>query len=326
MQKIYPRLFQKLFRMPLMLDAAARASFENYLIGGLADRSAGIAHEQLVGSPGPITQHMAEGDQQPKKRCYGQGPSGRYDADFEDWEDYSKHSQDSREKMRVESIYRKFGKVAVVKIEGVIDKAISQFEMDCYGGCDLADVDQALGDAEEDESITDLVTYINTPGGSVIGTPETAARIARIAAKKNVVAFVPVQCCSAGYYIASQARRIVAAPSAILGSIGVYCAVLDASRAYEMEGYAVQLMKAGKFKAMGAEWKPLSEEEKALLQKGVDETYARFTAAVTSNRPRVSTETMQGQSFDGIEAEDRWLVDELTGETLDEFVSRLLLS
>jgi protease-4 len=142
---------------------------------------------------------------------------------------------------------------------------------------------------------------------------------------KHVEAFVDVMACSAGYYIASQATKITAAPSATIGSIGVYMAVIDASRAMEMEGIAVQMISAGKFKGMGAPWKPLSDEEKAMLQSEVDSIYSAFKAAVTSARPQVSDATMQGQWFSGLTADDLYLVDELTIDTLDERLSRLLV-
>ncbi len=190
----------------------------------------------------------------------------------------------------------------------------------------LADVDDALSICANDAGITKVLLSMNTPGGSVTGTPETAARVAALRELKEIHAFIDVQCCSAGYYIASQAHHIAAAPSACIGSIGVYMAILDATRAIEMEGYKVQMIKSGRYKGMGAPWNPLSKEETAMLQRQCDVVFEAFQEACTALRPQIKDETMQGQWFDGIEAEDRWPVDELTNENLDEYVSRLLLS
>lgn len=235
----------------------------------------------------------------------------------------SNDTDKSKLSYRVGSIYNTFRNVAVVKIHGVIDKMISEFEMDCYGGCDLADVDKALALAANDPAIDTVVLDLHTPGGSVVGTPETAARVAEIRKTKEVHAYTSTMCCSAGYYIASQADQISAAPSAIVGSIGVYMAILDITRQLDLEGIKVELIKAGRLKAMGASFKELTEEERDFLQAGVDSVYADFKKAVTTLR-KVDDETMQGQWFDGTEGQRRGLVDSLVMENLDEYVSQLI--
>ncbi|WP_172682970.1 S49 family peptidase [Verrucomicrobium spinosum] len=78
------------------------------------------------------------------------------------------------------------------------------------------------------------------------------------------------------YWLASQADVIAAAPSSCIGSIGVYMALLDETRALEMEGYTVNLIKAGKHKAMGASFQKLTDEERAIFQGQVDSIYADF--------------------------------------------------
>jgi protease-4 len=232
--------------------------------------------------------------------------------------------KDDEKEYRQQRVFQRVGNVAVISIEGVIDKRVSMMDLNCYGGVDLADIDEALNQAA-DPSISKVLLYINSPGGSVTGTPETAARIAALAKTKYVEAFVDVMACSAGYYLAAQATKITAAPSSVIGSIGVYIAVLDASRAMEIAGYKMQMISAGKYKGIGASWKPLTEEETEMLQAQVDSMYADFKAAVTSKRPKVADSTMQGQWFDGVSADDLYLVDELSNDTLDERVSRLLV-
>lgn len=206
----------------------------------------------------------------------------------------------------------------------MIDKRISSFDLSCYGGCDLADVDTALAHAMTDPRVEVIVLDIHSPGGSVIGVHETYTRIMALAETKEVHAYVNCMACSAGYYLASAADHIAAAPSAIVGSIGVYLAMLDASRWYEAEGLKINVMQGGKWKTMGAEWKPLEDEERAKLQSGVDSMYTQFKAAVNAKRPQVADETMQGQWMTGAEGQPLGLVDALTGDTLDEYVTALL--
>lgn len=285
--KTYPRLFEKLFASPLMLHAPVRTSFQRQLMS------------RMMGESAPMAVHVAT----PR-------------ADDGGCEDIKK---------RVGRIYTRYSNVAVITIDGVIDKRISSFEMECYGGVDLSDVDAALAQAANDPRVDTVVLDINSPGGSVIGVPDTAKRIADLRATKEVHAYINVMACSAGYYLASQADVIAASPSAIVGSIGVYCAILDASEYYAEMGMKMQFIKAGEFKTMGTEWMPLTPDETKILQDGVNTDYAQFKASCTALRP-IEDSTMQGQWFTAEEGQTLKLVDQLTGATLDEYVSVLLLA
>lgn len=289
--KTYPRLFRKLFCEPLLLHAPARAAFETELLRRMYGDTAVAALPIAPRADGPAVPECPE------------------------------DPQDSR----VTRIYERTGSVATITIDGVIDKRVSEFEMECYGGVDLADVDTALAQALMDSRVQTVVLDIHSPGGSVIGVHETYTRIMAVAETKEVHAFVNAMACSAGYYIASAADHIAAAPSAIVGSIGVYMAMLDASRWYENEGLKINVMQGGKWKTMGAEWKPLTDEERAKLQAGVDALFTQFRAAVNEKRPQVTAATMEGQWMTAQEGLDLGLVDELTGATLDEYVTGLLM-
>jgi signal peptide peptidase SppA len=302
--KIYPHLFAKLFCRPVLLLEPVRQSFERVLLSRM-DLSL-AEQESNRGIPGKPNEDAIE---------------------------YWKMIDATSAAYRVEKIYQKYGNVAVVSISGVIDKVISNFEMECYGGCDLADVDKALALADQDPEVETVVLYVNSPGGSASGVSETAGRVAQIAESKQVYAYVDVMACSAAYWIASQADEILAAPSAILGSIGVYMSILDATKAAELEGLKVELITAGKYKAMGSPFKPLSDEERAMLQEEVTSLHGDFKEAVRAGRRRateagghatVLDSEMEGQSFDGKQAVANRLADELVTETLDEVVGRLL--
>lgn len=314
--KSYAHLFAKLFASPLMLHGPVRMAFEDHLIARMRGETptvpaAALATSANVANDANLSLSRAD-----------LGEPGRVD---EEWIAYARDMKATQKILRLERVYQRFGDVAVISIHGVIDKIISQFEMDCYGGVDLADIDQALSIAAGDPRVSKVVLNIDSPGGSVIGVEDTARRIAALRESKEVHAYIPAMAASAGYYIASQADKITAGSSAIIGSIGVYCAILDASRWYQKEGLEMQVLKAGDYKTMGAQWRPLTDEEKAFLQAGVDRNYAAFKSAVTALR-EVDDSTMQGQWWPGEEAQKLNLVDETTGATLDEFVSGLLLS
>jgi len=320
--KVHPHLFAKLFCQPLMLIEPVRYSLESALLGQM-----GIS--QGNAEPAPAFARAAAAQREDEnQRSYGE-----HGEPMEDYLAYRRDAKATEAVLRIENVYSRYGNVAVVQLNGVIDKHLSQFEMQCYGGYDLADFDRALQIAEADRRIEHVVLAINSPGGSVTGVPESAARVAALTKSKEVHAFIDGQACSAAYYIGSQADHIAAAPSAIIGSIGVYIALLDSSRNLEMEGYKVELIKAGKFKAMGATFKPLADEDRELLQARVTTLHQEFRAAVRSGRrtptergghQSVSDAVMEGQAFAGSDALEHRLVDELTGATLDEYVSALL--
>ena len=110
-----------------------------------------------------------------------------------------------------------------------------------------------------------------------------------------------------------------------MGSIGVYLAMIDRSRQLDAAGIKVNVIQGGKWKTVGADHKPLADDERDMLKAKVDALTERFRASVNARRPQVEASTMEGQWFEAEEGLTLGLVDELTGGTLDEYVTRLLM-
>lgn len=211
--------------------------------------------------------------------------------------------------------------IAVINVFGIIGKHLSAMESEC-GGCDVDAVEAALMAAVDDESVQSVILNFDSPGGVVGGVPELAEKIRRADAIKPVFAFTDTQCCSAAYWLASACRAVFCTKSADLGSIGVYVALCDDSEWWAKQGYKLELIKAGEFKAAGISGKPLADNERAMIQADVDAVYAMFTADVLKTRPGVQNSTMQGQTFMGSAAQSVGLVNEVVG-SLDELVAEL---
>ena len=209
--------------------------------------------------------------------------------------------------------------IAIVSVDGVIGKRLSLLETRC-GGCDIDAVISAVTAAVADPSIASILLDISSPGGQVTGTPEAAAQLRALSSQKPLYAFTDSQMCSAAYWLGAMARGIFCTPSSQIGSIGTYLALVDSSRAYEMEGMKLELFRAGRLKGIGIEGKAMTPEEKDFLQSTVDRANARFLAAVRSSRPGVSEETTQGQWFDGDQAVEMGLADMVVG-SLQEALS-----
>ena len=203
--------------------------------------------------------------------------------------------------------------VAVLPIEGVIGRKFSMF-LNSSGVVSIDVLDEMLRECAARSDVRAVVLQFDSPGGSAAGVEDTAAEIAALNAKKPCIAFADGQCCSAAYWMASQCCAIYGIRSADVGSVGVYMALLDESRAYEMDGYKTELFKAGKLKAMGVPGTSLNDEQRAFLQARVDGLYAKFVANVRGGRAgrTIPDEALQGQSHDAEAAVRNGLMDSVT--------------
>jgi signal peptide peptidase SppA len=207
--------------------------------------------------------------------------------------------------------YESIGEVGIVALHGIIGKRLSIMETAC-GGCDLERVEQNLVAAFADANIQAVILDIDSPGGTVAGVDEMRQKIAALSAEsgKPCLAFASGQCCSAAYWIACGCSAgIAASSSSDVGSIGVYCACVDDSVAWQMEGLRLVLVKAGKFKAEGISGSQITDEQVARWQQDIDYIYGKFTEAVRTARPGVSQDVMEGQTFYGERAVHAGLAD-----------------
>jgi signal peptide peptidase SppA len=200
----------------------------------------------------------------------------------------------------------KEGGIAFIPIRGAIGSGLSGFAKG-RGAVDTADIDAEIDDAMGDKSIKSILFEFDSPGGMVSGTPELANKIKSISKPKY--GFTAGMIASAAYWLAASLDGIFATESAEIGSIGVYLPFHDMTKAAEMEGVKVELIKAGKLKGIGYPGLPLTEVQREHLQERVDQIYAMFTAHVVSCRGNVASETMQGQTFLAREALSRGLID-----------------
>ena len=175
------------------------------------------------------------------------------------------------------------GKVAVIPIMGTISQRPSVFTS---GGTSTETAGRLLDAAVADPEIKAVALHIDSPGGSVYGVPELAAKIRAAKHEKKIVAVANSVAASAAYWLASQATELVVTPGGQVGSIGVIAAHEDVSKSQEMDGVKTTVVSAGKYKSEGHPFEPLSEEARAFLQSEVDRYYEMFTADVARGRGR----------------------------------------
>ena len=193
--------------------------------------------------------------------------------------------------------------IGVITIEGAILRKPDLFARVFLGATSSEEIGEALREAAGRNDIKAVFLNIDSPGGTVAGTPELAAAVASLNERKPVYAFSSGLMCSAAYWVASQARAIYATPSAQVGSIGVVQAVIDSSAAIDKAGIKVEVFSVGKYKAMGAPGTALTDDQRELIQSNLAEIAAEFHDAVLSRGRAIPAEAMEGQTFSGKQAQ-----------------------
>lgn len=215
------------------------------------------------------------------------------------------------------------GVVAIIPIRGVIAHRMGSMD-DTSGGTSAERIGAMVDAVAADDTIGTIVYDIDSPGGTVPGIQETAAKMFALRGKKTQIAQVNGLAASAGYWLASQADEIVSIPSGSAGSIGVFTAHQDLSKALEAAGIAVSLISAGKHKTEGNPFAPLSDEARAFLQARVDEAYGQFVKDVARGRGVSVADVRggygEGRTLGAKDAKAAGLIDRIG--TMDDTIGR----
>jgi len=214
------------------------------------------------------------------------------------------------------------GRVAVLPFRGTMVNRFANFPPLVIDQTAMAQEVKKLG---MDKTVGAIVLDVDSGGGTVEGTPELTAEIANATKKKPVIASVNGWAGSAMFWTVSAATKIVASPSAMIGSVGVIATHLDDSKALEDAGYKVEYITStdSPYKAEGMG--ELSDESREYLQSRVDKIHDQFVTALAKNRgvskSHVNAEFGRGRMFYADEAKERGMIDEIG--TLDDVMNEL---
>lgn len=179
------------------------------------------------------------------------------------------------------------GNTGVVQVRGVIARYADQINGSCQdAGRSAETLQRDLLALAADPRVQRIVLRLDSPGGTVAGTSETADTIRQVSAGgKPVIAYVDGMAASAAYWLASQADEIVmAGPTSEVGSIGVITAHVDATRAQEARGFKVSVFRTSPLKAPGAMGETLTREQAAAIDRDLKDFHAVFAGAVQAGR------------------------------------------
>lgn len=179
---------------------------------------------------------------------------------------------------------------------------------------DSQDTIRNLKQFGETGGIKAVVVRIDSPGGGVAPTQEIFEEIEKLKKKKPVIASLGGVAASGGYYIASACDRVVANPGTLTGSIGVIMELGNVEELLKKIGLKGYNVKSAPHKDIGSPLRPLSAEEKAILQSLVDNVHGQFVRAVARGRRMTEDkvkELADGRIYSGEQAKGLGLVDVL---------------
>ncbi|NBW52184.1 MAG: signal peptide peptidase SppA, partial [Betaproteobacteria bacterium] len=212
-------------------------------------------------------------------------------------------------------------RIAKIELFGLIAQEIPGE----IGSSMVDDLILQIRQAAYDDSVSALVIHIDSPGGSVYGVAELADEIVSARAKKPVVAIANSLAASAAYWIGCSASEFYVTPGGEVGSIGVWQAHQDYSKAMDEAGVKTTLISAGKFKVEGNPYAPLDEEAQGFMQSRVDDYYAAFTKAVAKGRGVPISQVRDGMGQGRVLGADAALASSMVDgiATFDDVVKKM---
>lgn len=201
--------------------------------------------------------------------------------------------------------------IAVYYAYGEIDNMTSSYD----DGINSEKVIKHLRDLRNDDKVKAVVLRVNSPGGSAYGSEQIWREVTLLKEKKPVVVSMGDYAASGGYYISCAADWIVAQPTTLTGSIGIFGMIPDASELITNKlGIKIDGVKTNKLADMGDMSRPFNAEEGALIQNMVNNGYELFTKRCSEGR-NIQIDSLkaiaEGRVWSGKMAKELKLVDEL---------------
>ena len=218
-------------------------------------------------------------------------------------------------------------KIALIDIEGVLSEVAKPTRLSVREPeSPVARVRAQLDKAAKDRAVKAVILRIHSPGGTATASEIIYGEIQRFKANKPVpvVAQLVGIATSGAYYAAMAAESVYANPTTVTGSIGVIFVSVNVSGLMEKLGLANQTITTGPYKDMGSPLRPMTPEDRALMQGVLNDLYQRFVQVVAAGRPQLPAahvaELADGRIYSATQAQANGLVDgiaDLPG-TIDE--------
>ena len=210
-------------------------------------------------------------------------------------------------------------RLGVVSLEGMIVAGKSRrmpmplpVPVEAQAGAET--LSAALRQAETDPRIAALILHVDSPGGSSLASDLIWRQVRRLREQKPVVVLMGEQAASGGYYVSAPAGRIIARPTTLTGSIGIWGGKFVVGDLYDKLEIGHQELQRGARADLYSEFRPFDEDEREQMRQELGATYAQFKEVVARGRDMTEEaveKIARGRVWTGEQATDIGLVDEL---------------
>lgn len=200
-------------------------------------------------------------------------------------------------------------KIAVIYAAGGIDDGSNK-------GIQSDELSKTIRKARRDSSIKAIVLRVNSPGGSALGSEIIWREVQLASEVKPLIVSMGDVAASGGYYISCAAHKIVASPTTLTGSIGIFGMIPNAEGLTKKIGVSFDGVKTNEFADMPSVTRPFRKEEKAIMQAYIERGYDIFVGRCADGRStskEAIDEVGQGRVWSGANAKEINLVDEFGG-------------
>lgn len=215
---------------------------------------------------------------------------------------------------KTEREYR--NKIAIVYAEGEITQQIISSPYSGNFPCISEKINDDLRKLADNKDVKAVVLRINSPGGSAYTSEQIWKQVYELKKKKPVVVSMGSVAASGGYYIASGASKIIAEPNTLTGSIGIFGMFPNTAGLFNKLALTTDIVKTNRYADFGDPARPMTDDEKALIQGYIERGYDTFLTRCAEGRgvSKADIDSIgQGRVWTGEQALKIGLVDELGG-------------
>ncbi|WP_062355083.1 signal peptide peptidase SppA [Bacillus kwashiorkori] len=206
-------------------------------------------------------------------------------------------------------------KIVVLDVEGVIQDTGATDSFFASTGYNHQLFMKKLNAIKDDSSVRGIVLRVNSPGGGVVESAEIHDKLVEILKEKKKPIYVSMgsMAASGGYYISAPATKIFASKETLTGSLGVIMDSMNITELAEKLGLEHIVIKSGPHKDIMSQTRKMTEEEEAIMQAMINNSYEGFVEVIADGRGMSKEEVRKvadGRIYDGYQAKELNLIDE----------------
>ncbi|EAE6209106.1 signal peptide peptidase SppA [Listeria innocua] len=204
--------------------------------------------------------------------------------------------------------------IAVLSVDGTIQDTGEAGSLFSETGYNHAFFMDQLEEVRNNDAIQGVLLYVNSPGGGVMESAQIRDKILQIKKERKIPFYVSMgsMAASGGYYISAAADKIFASKETLTGSLGVIMQGYDYSELMKKLGVSDNTIKSGAYKDIMSGTRPMTDDEKKIMQSMIDDSYNEFVKVVATGRGMSEEQVRKiadGRIYDGRQAKENGLID-----------------